>query len=71
MAAEASHQEGVYGGESRKDRKDGAENGSYSAKHILLKTVDDAGSALSEDEIAQKKAQAEDLLAQLRASNDP
>ena len=53
------------------DQHYGAENGSYSAKHILLKTVDDAGSALSEDEIAQKKAQAEDLLAQLRASNDP
>lgn len=53
------------------DQHYGAENGSYSAKHILLKTVDDAGDALPEDEIAQKKAQAEDLLSQLRSSDDP
>lgn len=53
------------------DQNYGAENGNYSAKHILLKTVDDAGAALPEDEIAQKKAQAENLLAQLRGSDDP
>ena len=31
------------------DQNYGAENGNYSAKHILLKTVDDAGAALPED----------------------
>ncbi|MDD3192518.1 MAG: peptidylprolyl isomerase [Oscillospiraceae bacterium] len=50
----------------------GAENGSYSAKHILFKTVDDTNTPLSDEEIAQKKTQAEDVLAQLRASSaDP
>lgn len=57
--------------------------GYYGAKHILLMTVnpeefvyDDAGNPtgyvpLSEDEIADKKADAEAMLQQLRASNDP
>lgn len=53
------------------DQHYGAENGSYSAKHILFKTVDDTNTALSEEEIAQKKEQAEQVLFQLRASANP
>ena len=57
--------------------------GYYGAKHILLMTVnnseyiyDDAGNPigyapLAEDKIAEKKAAAEDMLAQLRAAEDP
>lgn len=41
------------------------------AKHILIKTVDDANEPLSDEEIAQAKSTAEDLLEQLRASEDP
>lgn len=41
------------------------------AKHILIKTVDDANQPLPEEEIAAAKTQAEDLLAQLRSSDDP
>ena len=42
------------------------------ADHILLATIDLAtGEALPEDQIAAKRATAEDLLAQLRASDDP
>jgi len=55
------------------------ENDLLSAKHILLLTVDmnnydaatGAYASLTADVIAEKKAQAEDLLAQLRASGDP
>lgn len=55
------------------------ENDLLSAKHILLLTVDmndydsETGTyaSLGDDEIAVKKALAEDLLAQLRASDDP
>ena len=55
----------------------------YQAKHILLLTVDMSGQpvqqedgsyaypSLDEETIAEKKAQAEDLLAQLRTSSDP
>lgn len=43
------------------------DNGYMYAKHILFKTVDDAGTALDEETIAQKKADAEAVLAQLRA----
>lgn len=39
----------------------------YRVKHILLKTVDDSQQPLSDDEIAGKRAQAEDLLSQLQA----
>lgn len=54
-------------------------NDILSAKHILLLTVDmtnyDAATgsyaSLSEEEIAAQKAKAEDLLSQLRASDDP
>lgn len=47
-------------------------NGSFRVKHILLMTVDQAtNEPLEESEIAQKKAAADDLLAQLRASEDP
>ena len=46
------------------------DNGYMYAKHILFKTVDDAGSPLDEDTVAQKKADAEAVLAQLRACSD-
>lgn len=49
-----------------------ADNGIYRAKHILLLTKDMAtGEALDEAAIAEKKATADDLLAQLRASATP
>lgn len=48
------------------------ELGVYRAKHILLLTMDmDTREALDDATIAEKKAQADDLLAQLRASDDP
>lgn len=53
------------------DQHYGAENGVYSAKHILFKTVDDAGAALSDEEIASQKQKAQEVLAQLRASENP
>lgn len=37
------------------------------AKHILFRTVDDAREKLSDEEIEKKKAEAEDVLAQLQA----
>lgn len=40
------------------------------AKHILFRTVDDSREPLPEEEAAQKKAEAEDVLAQLRACPD-
>ncbi len=53
------------------DQNYGAENGVYSAKHILFKTVDDAGAALSGEEIAAQKQKAQGVLSQLRASENP
>ena len=48
-----------------------ADNGLMGAKHILLMTVDpDTREALSDEEIAEKRATAEDLLAQLQAVKD-
>ena len=48
------------------------ETGQYRAKHILLATIDlDTREPLDEATVAQKKAQAEDFLAQLRAAEDP
>ena len=48
------------------------ELGIYRAKHILLMTVDpETREPLDEETIAQKKAQADDLLSQLRAAADP
>lgn len=47
------------------------ETGQYRAKHILLSTVDDNRQPLDEATIAQKKAQADDFLSQLRAADDP
>lgn len=48
------------------------ELGVYRAKHILLMTIDPStGEALDETTIAEKKTQADDLLAQLRAAEDP
>jgi len=47
-----------------------ADQGAFCVKHILLKTVDDSDQPLAEDKIAEKKAQAEDLLAQLQAAED-
>ena len=47
------------------------ENGILAAKHILLLTTDmTTRQPLSEDEIAQKKTLAEDILKQLQASSD-
>ena len=49
-----------------------AENDYLYAKHILLMTQDTAtGEALSAEEIAAKREKAEDILAQLRAIQDP
>ncbi len=42
----------------------------YQVKHILLKTVDDNRQPLPDDQIAEKKKQAEDLLAQLQAADN-
>ncbi len=42
----------------------------YRVKHILLKTVDDNRQPLADDVVAGKKAQAEDVLAQLQAADD-
>lgn len=48
------------------------EAGRYKAKHILLATIDlDTREPLDEETVAQKKATADDLLAQLRAAEDP
>ena len=48
------------------------EEGRYKAKHILLATIDlDTREPLDEETVAQKKARADDLLAQLRAAEDP
>lgn len=48
------------------------EAGRYRAKHILLATIDlETREPLDEATIAQKKATAGDLLAQLRAAEDP
>ena len=46
------------------------ENDILCAKHILLMTVDSSYAALDEDTVAQKKATAEDILAQLQNSTD-
>lgn len=46
-------------------------NYAYQAKHILIKTIDDSRNPLPEDEIAEKKQQAEDILAQIRGAADP
>ena len=43
------------------------DNGYMHAKHILLKTVDDSNQPLEDSVIAEKKALAEDILAQLQA----
>lgn len=48
------------------------ESGQYRAKHILLSTIDlDTREPLDDETIARKKALADDLLAQLRAAEDP
>lgn len=47
-----------------------ADNSYYRVKHILLKTLDDNRQPLSDEAAAQKKTQAEDLLAQLQAAED-
>ncbi len=46
------------------------DNGYLYAKHILFKTVDDAGTPYDEATVAAKKAAAEDTLAQLSAITD-
>ena len=48
------------------------EGGYFRVKHILLMTMDqDTREPLDEETVAQKKATADDLLAQLRAAEDP
>lgn len=48
------------------------ETGQYRVKHILLSTTDENRQPLEDEAvIAQKKATADDLLAQLRAAEDP
>lgn len=48
------------------------ELGCFRVKHILLMTMDQSsGEALDDETVAQKRAQAEDLLAQLRSAEDP
>ena len=42
----------------------------YRVKHILLKTIDDNSDPLPDDEIAAKRSQAEELLAELQAASD-
>ncbi|MBD5099486.1 MAG: hypothetical protein HDT35_08100 [Clostridiales bacterium] len=44
--------------------------GVFAVKHILLKTTDDSNQPLPDDQIAAKKAQAEDLLSQLQGASD-
>lgn len=46
------------------------DQGYMRSKHILLANTDDEGNALTEEEMADKKAQAEELLAQLNTSAD-
>lgn len=47
-----------------------ADRGVFAVKHILLKTTDDSNQPLADDVIAEKKSQAEDLLAQLQSAED-
>ena len=48
------------------------EQGIYRAKHILLATIDlNTREPLDEETIARKRADADDMLAQLRAAEDP
>lgn len=47
-----------------------SENGYMTAKHILFKTTDDSGAALSDEEKAAKKQEAEAAAAQLKAERD-
>ncbi len=49
----------------------GSQNGVYSCKHILLKTVDDSYQKLDDTTVAEKKATAESLVAQLQTEEDP
>ena len=57
---------------SDEDVQEYAETNSYmTAKHILFKTTDDSGTALSDADKAAKKQQAEQVAAQLRAVTDP
>ncbi|MEG1541075.1 MAG: peptidylprolyl isomerase [Oscillospiraceae bacterium] len=48
-----------------------ADMGYLRAKHILLSNKDEAGTVLSEEKLAEKKATAEKLLAELKAISDP
>lgn len=47
-----------------------SDKGLMQVKHILFKTVDNAGNPLSDEEIAAARQKAEDTLAQLQASDD-
>ena len=57
---------------SDEDVQEYAETNSYmTAKHILFKTTDSSGTALSDADKAAKKQQAEQVAAQLKAVTDP
>lgn len=47
------------------------DEGYMRAKHVLFRTTNDSGEALTEEEIAQKKADAEAVQAELAAITDP
>lgn len=49
----------------------GEDNGYYRAKHILMSFTDDEGNAYTEEDMQTKHAQLEDMLAQIRTSDDP
>lgn len=49
----------------------GLENNYYRAKHILMSFTDDEGVAYSKSEMETKYAQLEDILAQIKAADDP
>ena len=57
---------------SDEDVQEYADANSYmTAKHILFKTTDDSGAALSDADKAAKKQQAEQVAAQIKAVTDP
>ena len=57
---------------SDEDVQEYADANSYmTAKHILFKTTDDSGAALSDADKAAKKKQAEQVAAQIKAVTDP
>ena len=73
-ACQAGQADGMIAGASITDEgvQEYAEANSYTtAKHILLKTIDDSGKAIADDEKAAKKQKADKIAAQLKAVTDP